>query len=408
VNELDAAKRVRDGALLSPTRFGRAWLYAIRISGTGSAERPALGESTYRPPEVWTSPEMLTRAAGLPVLLGHPEGGLLTSDEHAMRVIGACVLPYEQDGELWTIARIVDEAGFHAMKSGTFSTSPGVALGPDGGTKIEGSAGTLLIERDPALLDHVAIIPNDLTSGAGGGVWDKGGPGTGIRNDATLKEKPMADENNGTLAKPDDDLNSKLDKLVSGMSAVADMCSSLGSRMDALEKTAGPKSPSVERADSSGEDVIEMDETRGRGLAEAGDRAQEAAKADAQGRADSLAQAFGERAPPPMSGERPLAYRVRLAKRYQRHSPEFKEVDLGTVNDAKVFDGIESRIYADAAKAAEFPDNIPNGHLREVTRVDPYTGARVTSFYGNNTTFISQLKRPSLRVTDIRTTNRNN
>ena len=411
MNDLGAAQQVRDGTLPSPTKFGKAWLFAIRISGTGTAERPALGEATYRPPEVWTGAEMLQRANGLPVLLGHPEGGLLTSNESAMRHIGACVLPYAQDGELWSIARVIDEAGFHAMRSGQFSTSPGVALGPNGGTKLEGAAGTLMIEKDPALLDHVAIVSNNLTTGAGGGVWDRGCMATGIRNDSiSTKDKAMADDTNAAA----DDVSAKLDKLVNGMGALTDMCGSLGARMDALEKS---------RADAAGEEGARIaaaerdrDGQRGKELAAAGERdtkanfeeerARDSALADAQSRADALAQAFGKRAPAPLTGERPLTYRKRMAQPFKRYSKQFGDVDLSTITDPAVFAGVESVIYADAlAASANLGADVPAGELREITRVDDATGVRVTSFYGQGT-FIGRLKRPSARVTAFHTPNR--
>jgi hypothetical protein len=400
MNDLEAAQQVRDGVLPSPTQFGNAWLFAIRISGSGSAVREAHGETTYRPPEVWTSPEMLARAAGLPVLLGHPESGLLTSDEYGARTIGAVTLPYARDGELWGVCRILDSDGAHAMMSRQFSTSPGVALGKSGGAKVEGSAGTLLIESDPALLDHVAIVPNDLTTGAGGGVWDKGGAAAGIRNDSTQKDMTMADENNDTAKT--DDVGTKLDKLTEGMGAIADMCKSLGTRMDAIEKTrddgAEPHTsgPGALDDDAAAEQVA-MDQA-GAGK-EAADRAHEAALADAQERADSVAQMFGQRAPMPMMSEQIRAYRVRMAQRFQRYCNDYKDVDLRNIPQANLFDTVEAKIYADAAKAGITQADVPVGQLREVTRVDPHTGVRTTTFYGNGTTFIAALKRPGARVT---------
>jgi hypothetical protein len=49
--------------------------------------------------------------------------------------------------------------------------------------------------------------------------------------------------------------------------------------------------------------------------------------ADAQVK-DSVFSSFGKRAPVPLSGEKPLAYRRRLMIQLQEHSPDFKTVDL--------------------------------------------------------------------------------
>src|SRR6266567_6222936 len=74
--------------------------------------------------------------------------------------------------------------------------------------------------------------------------------------------------------------------------------------------------------------------------------------ASAQMRADSVAQAFGEHAPRPMSGELLHEYRTRIAKLWQRHSKEFKNVDLNKIPAGAAFDGIEQTIYADARVAS--------------------------------------------------------
>ncbi|WP_245168497.1 hypothetical protein [Enterobacter roggenkampii] len=56
--------------------------------------------------------------------------------------------------------------------------------------------------------------------------------------------------------------------------------------------------------------------------------------ADAQVKADSVFSCFGKRAPVPLSGEKPLAYRRRLMIQLQEHSPDFKSVDLSSIADS--------------------------------------------------------------------------
>jgi hypothetical protein len=231
LNETEAAQAVRDGTLSSPWKFGNGHLFALRISGSGMAERPSLDESVYRPPEIWTSEEMVARANGLPVTLGHPASGTLTSQDFAETAIGAIVLPYVNGSELWGVARILDTDAAEAMATGGFSTSPGVGFRKGDAVPVEGASGTLLIEGDPTLLDHLAVVPN-LTAedGAvtGGGVWDKGGAPSGIRNDSL--ETKMSEENTA------EEGGDRLDKLMAGLDALTSMCSSMGTRLDAMEK----------------------------------------------------------------------------------------------------------------------------------------------------------------------------
>jgi hypothetical protein len=334
MNELDAAQQVRAGTSPSGSAFGNAWLFALRISGTGMAARPALSELVYRDPAIWTCEQMLSRANGLPVVMGHPAGGVLNSDEFAGRVIGAIVLPYVAGSELWGIARVMDENAASLMASGKFSTSPGVMVPT---AEIEGDGGTLVIEKDPVLLDHVAIVPNN--GEAGGGVWDKSGPGTGIRADSIHSErtKPMAEE----TAKPSD--GEKLDKLLAGLGGLTTMCQSMAARLDALEKrgdgarkdgVAEKKDGVAEKKDGVAvkkDGAADMPGTMpGAPMPAAADAATPAErneaerkeaeeKANVQARADSVMSRFGEQAPPPMAGERQLDYRVRLARQLQRY-----------------------------------------------------------------------------------------
>ena len=70
--------------------------------------------------------------------------------------------------------------------------------------------------------------------------------------------------------------------------------------------------------------------------------------ADAQVKADSVFSCFGKRAPVPLFGEKPLAYRRRLMIQLQEHSPDFKAVDLSSIADSALLGFAEKQIYADA------------------------------------------------------------
>ena len=103
--------------------------------------------------------------------------------------------------------------------------------------------------------------------------------------------------------------------------------------------------------------------------------------ADAQAKADSVYQAFGDAAPRPLVGENLDAYRRRLATGMKTHSPKLKDVNLGTIKDPAAFDFMEGQIYADAMAAALKPVDLPAGQLREIKSRDT-TGRQISTFVG--------------------------
>jgi len=126
------------------------------------------------------------------------------------------------------------------------------------------------------------------------------------------------------------------------------------------------------------------------------------AMADQQARADVVFNAHGSRAPRSLDGETPLAYRRRLTKELQIHSPRWKDANLTAIADAATFDLIQEQVYADALEAAKRPTNVPAGKLRAVVRTDSATGHRITEFVGN-TNFVRAFKPRSRRVTQLNT-----
>lgn len=179
MHELDVAKAIADGRLTSPQTFENITLFDIRITGTGASFRRALDEYVWRDPEIYLNDDFLARCNGLPVIFEHPKDALLSSKEFSDRVIGTIMLPYIKGQDVWGIARVYDAAAIKIMMERQMSTSPAVTwrdltvntvLKTDDNSK-------LLVEGKPSLLDHVAIC--DL------GIWDKGGPATGIRMDAS-------------------------------------------------------------------------------------------------------------------------------------------------------------------------------------------------------------------------------
>ena len=169
INELVLAERIADGTLPSPQEFGASWYWAIRISGVGCAWRESMQEFCWREPSVWLTAEMCARATGLPVLIDHPERGVLNSPEFAARCVGVTVFGYVRGDELWAIARILDSGANEILQAGAYEdTSPAVTFAPGTGARIEIDGKPLLLEPPPMLIDHVAL--------AAKGVWTRDGP----------------------------------------------------------------------------------------------------------------------------------------------------------------------------------------------------------------------------------------
>lgn len=108
------------------------------------------------------------------------------------------------------------------------------------------------------------------------------------------------------------------------------------------------------------------------------------ALAEIQERADGVLMMLNDKAPPPMHGEAPPAYRIRLARRLQAHSPKWKDEDLSVLarTSASAYDNVEGMIYADAAQAAREPRDLAEGSLVRVP-VPSSTGHRITEYRGD-------------------------
>ena len=171
MNELDIAKAIRAGELISPQRYINMLLIALRITGTGAAYRPKIDEFVWRDPSLYLNDEFVERCNGLPVIWKHPPKDVLDSKEFGERVIGSIMLPYIKDEQVWGIARIMDAKAAEILETEKeISTSPGVMVG--GSMYTMGDGNKMLVEDKPKLIDHLAIC--------GRGVWDQGGPMSGV------------------------------------------------------------------------------------------------------------------------------------------------------------------------------------------------------------------------------------
>lgn len=273
MNELGVAQAIRDGQLTSPQRYGNFVLYAIRITGTGVAYRGRkLGEKkltkadakgkrvdaagfeiirdeefAYRNPGDYLTDEFLARCNGLPVVLEHPAGNVLTSDEWNDRAIGTIFLPYILGEEVWGIAKIYDATTIAMMEKTQLSTSPGVVwrdVDENTMTKVDGH--NLLLEGKPGLMDHIAVCWQ--------GVWDKGGEPKGILaigDEVTDMDKELQARLDAIAAGNKENATT-LATLMAGFEKVLPVIHGLKSRADADDEKAMEKTKTDARKDADG------------------------------------------------------------------------------------------------------------------------------------------------------------
>lgn len=241
LDELGVAKAIRDGELASPQRYGDFLLVALRITGTGASYRTAIDEFVWRAPELYLNDEFLERCQGLPVLIEHPpKGAMLDSEQWRKLAVGTVALPYIVGEEVWGVAKIYDATAIEQIETEKISTSPGVETA---GAKIPWRDGKhVLVEERPELCDHVALCES--------GVWDKGGPPSGVQTSITTTdtgEPAMAEAKTDSAETPARDAHGeKLDKILEHMGslhtkhdALAQSHEEMRSRLDAIEQRIG-------------------------------------------------------------------------------------------------------------------------------------------------------------------------
>lgn len=402
LNETEVAALIADGTLSSPQFFINMWMFAIRVTGTGVTWRSADQQMAFRNPDDYLTPEFLQRVAGVPLIWLHPEKNKLDSDEFAKRVIGTLTNSWVADnGEVWTIGRVYDAEAAEIMATRQLSTSPTVTYSEaqDSIIKIDGQP--LLVEGSPVLLDHVAICEQ--------GVWDKLLAPTGVKSDSIPNEAEKMDEEkfvelfnkcmDARMAKADSeeaDRKAKADAEEAAKKEKADAeakeAEEAKAKADAEEKAAKEKADAEAKEKADAEEAERMAkekadselrqqiaDLRSRIPTELSDEERNEV-ADAQVKADSVFSCFGKRAPVPLSGEKPLAYRRRLMIQLQEHSPDFKSVDLSSIADSALLSVAEKTIYADAQKSASL--SVGPGMLREIKRADA-TGRQISTFEGD-------------------------
>jgi colicin import membrane protein len=423
--ETKVSELIQDGILPSPQFFANVMLLAIRISGTGLAYRSSVGEHVWRDPSLYLNDEFLKRCQGLQVIMDHPDGMILDSEEFKKRSIGSITLPYIKDDEVWGIAKIYDEEAAKEILEGEISTSPAVKFDctAENITLQTDEGDPILVEGVPFLLDHIAIVTKSHGSK---GVWDKGGPSAGVlltNESLTMSEDVKADaagEKLDVMLNMLKDLSTRIDSMENNMPAeplvtAADKDARKDEDMKEEKKADKVRKDEAdllfEDADEDKDEKeevrrLERREVRKDAEKEAADRDDSDAKyADSQARCDSVMSAFGKSASRPLNGESLMSYRTRLLRGLQGYSDSFKDVNLSAIKDEQLMVIAEKQIYADALAAANSAHGIPAGQLLELTERDA-SGRLIKKFKGAMSAWLNEFKVPGQRVVSFNTQNK--
>ncbi len=252
---------------------------------------------------------------------------------------------------MWAVARVYDAEAAEIMATRQLSTSPTVKFS-EVAQSIIVDGQPLLVEPSPELLDHVAICEQ--------GVWDKLLAPTGVKSDSIPEEAEKMDEEkivalinkaiDARLAKADEEKEAKAkadaDEAAKKAKADAEEAECMAKEKHAKEKADAEEKAAKEKADAEAKAKADAEEAEKMAKEKADSQLrQEIAElrsriptelsdeernevAEAQVKADSVFSSFGKRAPIPLSGEKPMAYRRRLMIQLQEHSPDYKAVDL--------------------------------------------------------------------------------
>lgn len=431
LTELEVAQRIRDGTVPSPVRFSNMWLVNLRITGTGLAYRTGLKEHVWRDPKLYLNDEFLQRCNGLPVIANHPNTAMLTEEDYKTRCVGSVMLPYIKGDEVWAVVRIYVKDIVEEIMKGKVSTSPSVIFNSESGNVEEMDGDTnFLIEGTPFLIDHIALVTEEHGTL---GVWDKDKIPAGVdvsnkTGDIAMDEeklqsflqKAIGDALGGFSTKFES-FSARMDSLESGLKARAD--AEEAEKKEAKEKADSEQEAKKDAAEKEKKDAEEAEAKKKEDEAKAkadSEEAEEKAKADAdemakadgdltdaQVKADSAYTSCGQKAPAPLSGETPLAYRKRALMAMQKHSPAHKDVNIRAIADSATLAVIEEAIYSDARKSIEAEMASTPGMLNKRARSDA-AGRVITEYSGDMNSWLGVFKTPARRVVKFNTGTMNN
>jgi hypothetical protein len=123
--------------------------------------------------------------------------------------------------------------------------------------------------------------------------------------------------------------------------------------------------------------------------------------AEIQSEAQRASDAWAKQTVHPWEGESVTAYRRRVAKEHQQHSPLWKDVDLHTLS-GQALRNATAQIYADSIAASTSPDSYPDTLIERIN-VDRATGQRMITFHGNPSAWTNQFKSGRQYVAKFRT-----
>ncbi|MGP0902093.1 NUDIX hydrolase [Serratia sp. CY76391] len=428
LTELELAQRIRDGTASSPMKFSNMWLVNLRITGTGLAYRTGLKEHVWRDPNLYLNDEFLQRCNGLPVIANHPDSAVLTEQDFTERIVGAVMLPYIRDDEVWAVCRIYIRGIVDEIVKGSVSTSPSVVFNKaSGNVEVQDGDTNFLIEGVPFLLDHIALVTEDHGSL---GVWDKDKIPTGVevsnKGDIDMDEKMLESliakvvgDAMGGLNQGLQQVSARMDSLEQGYQARADAEEAekkeAKEKADAAEQAKADAAEEEQRKADEAEAQKKADEDKAKADAEAEEqrKADEAAAAEekerndaamteAQVKADSAYNAVGKRAPEPFSGEKALDYRKRALISMQKHSPSHADVNIRAIADSATLSVLEEAIYGAARKTIAEEMNNTQGQLHKRVRSDE-AGRSITEYQGDPNVWLSAFKTPARVLSKINT-----
>lgn len=271
MDELGIARAIAAGELTSPQRYENVTLFDIRITGIGASYRRALDEFVWRDPSIYLNDEFLARCNGLPVIWEHPPGEL-DSKEFAARIVGTIFVPYLKNNEVWGVAKIFDATAVEMLTNEQLSTSPMVVLAEAESEKLKLEDGsTLLVEGKPSLLDHLAIC--EL------GVWDKGGPPTGVSSTGVedMPEEKAGEEHREDHGRADAAVHEKLDKIMGRLDSAHTRLDALETRRKDAESEAEREEKEAEKGNAQHRHDAEEDERKFADALKRGDKKKKAA-----------------------------------------------------------------------------------------------------------------------------------
>lgn len=153
--------RSSDGYLVGRVRCARTGVQAYRRGELSLDGDPTALINVYRPEAAVFNKDSLKTYGGKPVVMGHPQGGIVDSANWADLAVGTVGSKIARDGETVTVDfAIMDAAAIAAVESGTREISMGyrcpIALqdgvAPDG-TPYQA------VQTGPIRINHLAVVP---------------------------------------------------------------------------------------------------------------------------------------------------------------------------------------------------------------------------------------------------------